>query len=328
MATPSRSTVFNRAQIGLEADGTPGTAATVTKKMLASGIRFNPNIPVAPFRAQGSRFGIVSPTQKEFSEGTLQDGPINLAGDIVYWLASLLKRVIAPTTEVWTFDPSTYDPNTIATYTLERGTGSTGQKFTFVTCSGLSFTFSREASNVSGTFFGKKMAVNQAMTTSGVTGTSIALAQPGNTTVKIGSSIAGLTKITDCLSANFGITGVYSPNFFLDESLRDFNSIKALAPSMTAGIVIGQGSNADAYLANYRNGDLLFAEITAFSAQLGPGAGANPYKMVIQWPFQFIADELGDQEDLDTASLSMMPVHDETFGGAVKVMVTNTLAGL
>jgi hypothetical protein len=328
MATPARSIVFNRAQVGLEANGTPGTAATVTKKLVASGIRFSPNIPVTPFRAQGSRFGIVSPTQKEFSEGTLQDGPINLAGDIVYWLASLLKRVTAPTSEVWTFDPTTYDPNDIATYTLERGTGSTGQKFLYVVCSGLSFTFSREVSNVSGTLFGRKMAVNQTITTSGVTATPIALAQPGNTTIKIGTSIGGLTKITDCLSANIGITGAYAPQFYLNETDREFGNIKALAPSITAGIVVENSTNANAYLANYRAGDLLFAEFTAFSAQLGPSTGTLPYKMVIQFPFQFNADELADQEDLDTASLTMMPVHDETFGGAIKITVTNTLAGL
>jgi hypothetical protein len=322
-ATPARSIVFNRPQIGVEA--TPGTAVPATKKMHASTVRVRPRTNVDPFRPAGLRFPTDSTPGREDTVGTIEKGRINLGGDIVYWLSSLLKKVAAPGT--WLFDPSSEDPEEVETFTLERGEGSTGVRVPFVVCDSLEFNFSQTEADVSGTIFGHPLETGFAMT-AGLSPLTKALAIPKMCKVEVGDAVGSLATLTKCLRASVNIGGAQRGGFYLSETQESYGDLVALAPTATSRIVTVFDSTAWGLLDDLRTSSQKFARITQYGPLGLGGGGSERYRIVFTFPFKFQENEIVDEEEQDSGAYNLMMNHDEAFGGALQVQVYNSMGSL
>ncbi len=321
-ATPIRSTVFNRMQLGMET--TPGVVVAATRRP-AMGLRWQPNIPVNVYRPDGWRYSIESPVQKEYATADMPEQPINFS-DLTYWLSSIMH--VAAVAGTWVFAHDPFNPQAIQTYTIERGTGTSGEKVAYAICNSLNFRWTKEVASMSGSLFGQIMATGQTLATSGVTENTKALAIPGKNTIKIGTTVGGIAKIAQgVLEAGFNIGGVYSPNFYLDETDRNFGDVKADAPTVSANLVVKSNSAAWGYLSNLRASDKLFCQIQSFG-NLGPNSGADPYELKILFPFQFDQQGFTDTNGLETNTLTMRPIYDTTQGYAFQITLVNTMATL
>jgi hypothetical protein len=272
-------------------------------------------IPTDAFRPEGSRFDEDSTPQKEMMTGSILDGRINIGGDLVYWLSSLLMEAAVPGT--WTFLPDNYNPNTITTYTMERGTGTTGERASFVCCDSLEFTWNRTQANMRGTVFGQVLTPGQTMNTTSVTKTTKALAIPGKVRVMVGTSIGGLAKITGCVQAGLSIRGTHGPQFYLDDADTTYGKVVALAPTVGARLVVENDSVANGYLTDLRNSTLKFLRIISY--------GPSGYSAQFTMPFKFSDDDFVDTDNLDTVAYDLRPLNDSSLLSAIEVVVTNTM---
>jgi hypothetical protein len=319
---PGRSYVFTNARIGLET--TAGTAVAATKRLLST-VRLRPQKPTEAYRSAGSQFPLDATSQKEQMVGTIEGGRINMGGDIIYWLGSLLEASEVAS-GLWLFKPATFGPDPRNSYTLQRGPeGGNGEKVPFVMCDSLEFTWNRTQADVQGTVYGAELLKNQALTT-GLPIMTKALAIPGKVKIEVGDAPDNLTKLTGCLQAGFGIRGTTAPKYTLDDALDSFGTIKAMAPALSSRLVVENDSVAAGMLADLRTSALRFLQITSYGP-LGLGVGgAERYYTRILTGYKYSDEDIGETEDLDTGMFDMIPVYDEEFAGCFEIEVKSGMS--
>ena len=152
-----RSMVAQTLAIGKE--DTAGGGGVANRKVANMMIDLGTEMDFAEYRGTGQKYVNTTVPGDEWSSGDAS-GPLGF-GEIVYPFASIINNA-TPTTDVnnastWLFSSNPNGPDTVATYTVERGDGGSNFKYNYVYWNDLTLTANRREATHSGTVMGQQM---------------------------------------------------------------------------------------------------------------------------------------------------------------------------
>jgi hypothetical protein len=156
-----RAAVFNQSRFGVESLAAQGVAVAAIKRLLATSLDPEPNIPTIPFRALGSLSPTTAVQQKEWSQG-------NIAGDLAYndltYLYNSYLKSVSPSTPAgatstrrWSFIPNQFTPDTYQTFTIDRGSTAGAERWQYCLVNSLTHRWTRTEAVQTGTFMGQQL---------------------------------------------------------------------------------------------------------------------------------------------------------------------------
>lgn len=164
-----RATIYQIVQIGKET--TAGTAVAATKKLTATSIDPAIKTEISTFRGVGSKFTTIAALGKEWSESGIEGQAAY--NDLSYLLAGIIQNATpvqqgATTAYKTTYTISNSAPDSVATYSVERGysgPGGRAHKFAYGQVTELGLDFSRDEVTVSGSMLGQRVTDDAQMST-------------------------------------------------------------------------------------------------------------------------------------------------------------------
>jgi hypothetical protein len=250
-----RATISQVAQLAKEAvSGTPET--TNFDLLQAVGFGITPTLETRLIRPQGSKYATQSVLGKDWSAVSISGDAVSYE-DIHYLLQGILE---VPTTTVnnHVFELSVTGPDTVSTFTLERGEQGGSGKYEVVAgmqMNELSLAFSREAVTASGSAFGKKMTFfSTGLHATGQAVLTMHPLMPEDVCVYYNPTYAtlGTTKLTRVLSASWGISGRFNPLWVLDCALDSYVASVEGQPDITIELTVEADAAGLAFLTDAR----------------------------------------------------------------------------
>lgn len=327
---PERATVFEAMQIGLEV--TPGTAVGANAKMEAWTVTPQPQGTITPFRPEGFKMATLATVGKDAVEAGIT-GVLDYA-NIVYLLSSLVSYAApvqqgATTAYLWTFVPDTDGPDTVKTYTVEKGSSVRAYEFPFGSVQSLSFAFAGADSQIplSGNMLGQEITDAITMTAAPTTIAAVPV-HPKQCAVKLASTQAGLagaTALTRLLNLEWRYNGKFNPFYTISAEPSWTGTVEAPA-EIGATLTLGADSTGMGFLTQARAGTEYWCEIKFVGAVID---GAYSYTLQIQFPFVFANfGEISDADGLVAVRWTLSNVHDDTWTKGLDIQVTNALTEL
>lgn len=148
------ATVFRATQLGVES--TKGVTVPTNRRLLATGFKFSPQIPVEAFTPMGSKAPTTAVRRKEWTEGDIEG--VFAYDDTLYLASGALEAatITTPTgatnTRRWTFLPANFDVDDYPSFTIETGpaTGTFGERASYGLINGFEISITAEETSVSG----------------------------------------------------------------------------------------------------------------------------------------------------------------------------------
>lgn len=295
-----RATVFEAIQIGLET--TPGTEVNAGKRLEAYSINAQRQGNIDAFRPEGLKFPTLATVGKEHTTASV-DGILDytnvvypLAGLLAYGTANIVQQGTTSAYK-WTFAVNAAAPDTVATYTVEKGSSVRAEQFEYGTFTGFGFSFNAADSQVAvnGEMIGSQLRDGITMTASPTTIDAIP-ASPKHATIKIAATEAGLSgasALTRVLGAEFSYTGKAGPVYTVGTA-DSFVATVEQAGEASGTLTLAANSDGMGYLTDVRAGTQKWLEIEFTGANI---SGAYDYQQTWTMPVQFTAyPPLEDQD--------------------------------
>ncbi len=262
---------------------TAGTVAPADKKVSNLMIELAPEGDFTEYRGAGHKIVDSVVPGDEWAGGSAS-GPLGF-GEIIYPLSSIINKP-TPTVpaggtlaQLWEFAVNPYGPDTIATYTVEKGDGTANFRWTYVYFNELTITANRKEANFSGTAVGQTMTAGITMT-AGATAVENVIVVPQRFDVFYASSMANLgdleaagtkTQIMRAFNWEFRIGNRFAHFFPMVSALTSFAGMVEQAADVTLGLQLGMDTTGSDFvppitLANMRAGARIFLRLQA----LGP----------------------------------------------------------
>jgi hypothetical protein len=317
-------------QIGAEV--TAGTAVAANKRLQAVQMLIRPQGNINMFRPQGFLYDTLQSVGKEFASGAIVGVPCYNA--LAFLLAGHFKNVAgvqqgATTAYLWTFDPSSTREDTVRPYTIENGYAVRAHKAAYGLIDGLGMTFNRERPDLSGDIIAQRLTDGITLTAS-PTDIDARPILPTHWDVYYDTTAAGLggTKLTRCLEFGANSRGAFEPFWTLNTAGNaSFAGHTKKLPTVDLSLVLEKDSNGMALLTDARAGTTKFLRLEAISSELA-GTGF-PFKLSMDFAVQVAAfPDFDDLQNLRVARWGLKPIHDEGWGKALTIALTNKIAVL
>lgn len=324
-----RASVFEFVQWGVES--TAGTEVNADKVLEAISLTANREGNVDTFRPAGSKFPTLVTVGKEHTVAEL-DGILDY-NCIVYPLAGLVSysspsQIGTLSAYTWTFTPSTSGPDTVKTYTVEKGSSVRAEQFEYGQVTGLSFSYSAKDSQItlSGNMIGNELRDGITKTSSPTTIAAVPV-HPDQCEVRIATTqagVSGATALSRLLSFEWRYEDKYGP-LFVAGTDDSFVATVEQEANLGGTFVVEADSEGMAYLANVQAGDQLWLEFLATGAAIG----TVNYKINFTMPIVLSAlPPLSDGDGVVAAEYEFTAVHDATWGKALQITVVNAVSAL
>jgi hypothetical protein len=218
-----RGTVFEVSQIGPET--TPGTTVPATRRLQSLKIVPKIETKTTPFAPNGYKYDSIMSVDQEWTSAKV-DGTADY-NQMIYALSGLFGAVtptVVPTgtlTNQWVFNPSTNNPETPKTFTIESGSSARAGKFGYGLFTEWGVTYTRADIKVAGALLGQRYTDGITMTagpsevqtltvTGAPTGGNIPLTYLGSSTGTTVAFNATSSAIVTALTAlpSIGVGGV------------------------------------------------------------------------------------------------------------------------
>jgi len=205
---PERATVFEVSQIGPET--TPGTIVAATRRLQS--LRIVPKIETktTPFKPNGFKYDSILSVDQEWTSAKL-DGVADY-NQLIYPLSGLFG-VVTPTvptggtiTQQYVFNPSTNNPETAKTFSVESGSSARAGKFGYGLFTDWGMTYTRADVKVTGALLGQRYVDGVTMTAApsevqslvatGATSGTFTLTANGQTTATIAYNATAAAVVT------------------------------------------------------------------------------------------------------------------------------------
>lgn len=315
-----RAAVFEAVQWARET--TAGTPVAANRRPLSTTVQFTPTIPVTQHRPVGGKAPMVANVGKGFTGLAINQPAISYT-DLGWLLVAMLGRggLASPIT----FDSDQFGPDTISPLTIQKGSAVRAEQAAYCVVSGLSFNFTQTEASLTGSGFGRIQSEGATLTAT-PTENPKAVVNPKDVQYFVGDSVAGLAAIdaANVLQCSLGLDGFFRPFTAFDGGAQaSFIEPVSLAPSLSAGLILEYGSVAAGYMADLKTVKQKFARIVADSAQIY--SGSDTYRIQITFPFHFLANDPGDNEDIFAASYNLGPDYDSDLGSFIEIVLENGL---
>lgn len=324
-----RASIFEGVQIGVESSA--GTEVNAVKKLEAYQITPNYSGSIDSFRGSGFKFPSLVTVGKEMTEASLE-GVLDY-NCLTYMLASLVNyaapsQVGTLSAYTWTFTPDSDGPDTVKTYTIERGSSVRAQQFEYGMVTGLSFSFSAADSQiaVSGSIIGTELRDGITMTPNPTVVEAVP-ATVKQATVKLAATQAGLagaSALARVLAAEWHYNDKFKPVYVVDSNDSFTVAVESEA-SLGGSITLEADTEGSSFLTQLRAGTQYWIE----KKWVGAAIGTTTYNLVIQMPIHFTAfPSMSDQDGVVAKEYQYVAVHDGTWGKALNISLTNAVADL
>jgi hypothetical protein len=321
------ATLTRVVQIGVES--TPGARANANKQFQLINIEPSISADIQTFRAIGSKYlALALPPGNEMVEASIS-GPINYT-ELVYLLSSLLTATtpeeLGTGAYQWVFAPNVFSEDTVKTLTVETGSPVRAMRFTYGLVTALTFSFTRENAELSGTMIGQRLE-DDIQLTSSPTKIKLVPVAPASVSVYMDDDPddIGTTKLARVLSAELEISDRFSPVWTLDAAQASFATHVETVPTARLALTVEADDAGMGLLAAMREGAKKFVRVLA----TGPTIGTNNYKL--QFDLCGTVTEVGDFSDEDgvyAIEWTLSTAYDADWGKALEVTVVNELSAL
>lgn len=333
---PERSFLTQVIQLAPEA--TPGTLLAATRRLQTIDFATNPQTSVEKFRPQGFKFDTVVAENREWVEAGLKISPTYT--ELIYPLSSVINNTSvptgAPTTIVdgltdttgrlWTFEPSTSNPDTPQTFSVEQGSSVRAHRFGNVILTDFGFKFTREKTEMSGKAIAQALVDNFTLT-AGTTTLPLIPITGNQLTVYLDTTSGGLgtTKIARLFDFDLQLGGRFGPIWPVDASLASFATTVETEPKASIKVIV----EADTYgmgtlLPLARNSGTMFLRLLAVGPNIYTGGVTVNYQL--RWDFAVKIEAIGafsNQQGTYALEYTFDIVHDATWGKATHCELTN-----
>jgi len=320
-----KASIFQTVQIGVESS--PGTAVAANKKLMATSLVPSIKTDSKVFTPQGNKYPTFAVLNKEWSEYKIE-GDITYT-DIVYLLSSLIS---APTpvqqggtaAYKWTFTSNSASEDTAKTFTVEQGDANTAWRSAGVRVSGLSLSFSREETKLSGDAVG--LALETGITkTSSPSEIAAKVVLPTQLKLYMADTQSGLsspTEITRGFALEWSLTDKSKLIWPIGQNPVAIES----TPKIGATLSVATDTVGVGFITTMRNGATKWFRIKATGDLI-----ASTYYYTVQIDFPaMISDvtDFGDSDGIYVVKYALQGVHDSTWGKSFQVDITTTLTAL
>lgn len=318
-----RASVFQGVQLGVES--TPGTAVAASKQLQSMSLTPRIDLGVDVFRPNGNKFITVAAPGKELA-GADVEGKLTYT-EIVYPLSSLLgaASISGAGPFTWSFTPSSLNPDTFKTFTVQQGNSVRAEQFAYGLFTGLNISGSRDGWDIRATMLGQAI-------TDGITLTASPTAIPlvpvlgKDVSVYYDTTSAGIgaTKLGRVLRYELDFGDKYSPLWAVDSAQSSFVATVEKAPTPTIKLLVEADANGMALLTDARAGNFAYVRFAGVN-------GTN--SLTIDTAVKHVKpDPYSDQDGVYAIGFNLQIAHDANWGTspgkAMTVSVVNGLSGL
>lgn len=260
--------------------------------------------------------------------GDLEDTATPLTGSgtgLTGGTFSVTAGSTATITYRWWFTPNVTGPDTIQTYTMQKGSSIDASQISYVAVDSLDLDFGQKGCEMKATMFGQAISDGVSMTAS-PTYVPIHAVSPNSIDVFVGTSINNMALLPACYKASFGIKSRQKPVFRLRTDEQSYGGTVETKWGLSAQIVVEENTAEDAYLTDLRQHAMMYGRIEATGAQTEPGFFR---KIVLTFPFKFSGTKRGDNEGVYAGTYDLEPIYDASgVGYAVRAMIDTDYAAL
>lgn len=324
-----RASVFERVQLGVET--TEGTAVAANRYLPSLGVVANVDIPTTRKRPAGGKLDALVVPGKEMVRANLTGG--DTYDEMAYLLSSLIAYA-APAQEGST---TAYTqaagiaqsaPDTIKSYTIEKGSSVRAEKFSGAVVTSLQIEGTAETLSVSGTAIGKALTDGITLTTSP---TSIPLVPilPTDVSVYLDDDHGdiGTTKLTRDMKWVVNIGNRFGPVKTVDADEPSYSARVELAPDATVVLTLVKDAVGMGLLDTLRSGGTKYLRVEAIS-DIEAGTSI-PHRLALDFALQFEA--MGDEADNEGVLVNDWTgrlITDADIPGGIEFELTNTRSAL
>ena len=320
------ASVYRGFQFGLEA--IPGTPVAANRRLLQPIFSSPmPEIPVAQHRGAGAKANVAAVVGKEHTEQSFE-GVLGF-NELLFLLSAHLLVPSGPTANAFVFKPATFGPDTIKTFTVQTGSSAQAERFAYGFVPDVQMRFTLVENSLSGAVHGRGLEDDAALTANPTVIPHVPV-PPKGWKVLVGeqADMSDLTELTRVLEFEFSSQGKWAGRPFADPTQGSFTTIVERAAELTAQLVLQHDSESAAFMDALRGGELRFLRLLATGPEISPGVD---YQLQIDFPFRFINNDRGEDEELATSTFDLEPAYDagfDTSGGHLKITLTcaSTLA--
>lgn len=233
----------------------------------------------------------------------------------------------ATLTRRWTFTMAPAGPDTIQTYTVEKGAlgvSSQAQRAAFGFVGGINTKFSKSEASFDGSFMAQATVDPVTMTASPVDVACVPV-DPKSTAVWMGTSLAAMVKMQRLLTLELGVQNRASGLMTLNDDDTSFSNRIEGVPDLSTKFFVEHNSEGQAMLARLRNNTPVYAVVQ----NLGPliEAGFN-YRMKWTYRFGLVKPNTSDVDGAYGRDYDGGLEYDSTLGTAIKLEIDTTQSAL
>lgn len=331
----ARAAANNGWVMGLET--TPGTAATLNKRLPAYRLDVKPEVETSRYRPNGYYAATSSQLINETTSAALEG---QLDFNNLLYLLTIAFGAVTPTTIVagaykweWSLDGKT--PLNPKTATIEHGDTQRSGKFTYAHANSLKIEASRSAEGkVSADIIGQRLApAATGITTSGITEVNVLPIAGTMWDVYAEANGAALATPTNKLAAiykaDFDFSDFRARDVPMDSSVLGFKStVMGEDPKWAFSALLGADAVADAYLTSQaRDNAPAFFSAKAVGGPIA--ATANNYSLKIDFAaFVDTFDSYGSEDGILCLPTDFELAYDPTWGKVANISLINGIATL
>lgn len=326
-----RATVNNIVQMGLE--GTAGTEVDAGKLLNAFSITPQVKFDLKRHRSMGNKYPSVAVPGRQWTEAKIEG--VGTYGELIYLLSSALVKV-SPSTDgtlpkLWTMAPALSAADTVATYTVEQGSGVRAHLFTHGIVTELGLKFSRtDGVAVGGSMLGMILQDGITMTSTPAAVESTPLPIAGDDisvySATSWSGLAGASALTRVLSAEWRISNRFNALWVLDASKTSFVAAIETAPTVMLKVKMEADSAGMAYLTNMGAGTVTWFRIGCVGPLIESG---KPYLLQIDGAYTLgEPSEFSDEDGVYAIEWNAEANYDATATKTIEVLMRNKVAAL
>jgi len=326
-----RTTVTELVQIGVET--TPGTAVAATKRLPSLTIDAGVKTNIDAFRPLGNKFPTIHAIGKEWVEAKIGGEPTY--SELQYIFSSLLQytapaQIGSTTAYTWAHLPSSTAPDTVKTFTVERGSSVRASKFTHGLVTEFQLSGDRAGITLSGMMLGQLLNDGITLTASGVTALPQVpiLAKQVTGYLDTASGGLGTTKLNRLLKWELGISNRFMPLWVVDASKTSWATYVETPVTAQLKLLVEADAEGMGIRSSYmQTGTTAYVRLAAISSQ-NAGTG-NPYSLTFDTAVQ-VQDisEFSDQDGVQAVEYTFDIVDDVTWGKALTATLINSATAL
>jgi hypothetical protein len=335
---PDRATVNQTVQIGVET--VYGTKVPCNIRL--QGISIDPSVQtnVDVFRAMGVKYPAVAVQGREWVQAAISGSPT--FDELIYLLSSCVAAS-TPTLQgtagawKWDFNPSSTNPDTYKSFSVEHGSSSRADAFTGGVVTSLGFTITRERVDLTGQMIGQLLDNSNPAMTATPTGLPLVPIAARYFDVFLDNTSVGLgtTKLTRPLSVGFALDNRFGPVWAIDSSKTSFTALVETVPRAQVRLMVEADAVGMALLDTLRTGAEKFMRVKTAVTGANTTPNITGSAPALAYNFQFDAamrvsavSQFRDNGGIYAIEYTLDVVDDATWGKAFSFSLTNGTATL